>query len=126
MSEIFGFLLGSRLGERRKRRRAQEDLQAGKVVSAIRLVAGMHDRLGRDWLDGPWQVEKGELALFSVRLRVDAVARDWRPPAFKETWAVDGDSRVFRLYCKNSVVEWAVPDDLAELAVSRLDVGYRD
>jgi hypothetical protein len=116
-------------------RRAQRLEDRNAVECGFRVIAGEHAGLSRRWIHGVARLAPGEIILrrsiglglriprpltAPVRIAVTAVASDERSVEGRESWAVSINARILKIDAGQAVLEWAVPLEQRDWAVSQV------
>ncbi|MBI9113695.1 hypothetical protein [Sanguibacter suaedae] len=107
LGSLIGSLIGSRWQRRRADRRALEQLRAvGKLM--------------KEWKHGTWTIAPGRLTFFRTVVHVTYIEDGYREPSGRESWSVAPDAHIVTLTCPSGTAEWALLPNCREEAVSRL------
>lgn len=121
IGDVLGAIFGSHVDERRARRHEQKIHRRGKTACFLRTVHGRHPNLSPIWSFEEVQLSPG--AISTRRLRVPTDGLDLttvRPAQGRELWSVPPETTVVMIRVPDGTVQWAVPDERFEWALSRV------
>ena len=120
LAAVIGGSLGRRWGDRYLRRRGRGLAREGKVDCALQLLSGSQPFMGSQWVSGVATLSPGAISVYRITLAVERI-EPWsgrtssggtsRPPA---------GFRLVEVHTPRSVVEWAVPAEQLDWAVSQV------
>lgn len=112
IEELFGLLLGNRLGRSRVVKRNRALIQSGKVELGVRVVEGSVPGFSKEWLHAVADLGDHRISIGSRVMRVERTEGGVRQPAARELVSVDGDADICLLVTPNGRVEMAVMKEL--------------
>ena len=109
-------LVGSYVVRPKKERQARTTQAGRPLLCALRLAEGEQGGVSRWWWARRTRVEGGSLRWGRHRVRVTAVADDFREPTIRDMLLVNPDSQIVRVSTPTAVLEMALtPEDRAWL-----------
>ncbi|MFF3065120.1 hypothetical protein ACFVQ3_11215 [Oerskovia sp. NPDC057915] len=121
MSEIVGYLFGTRLGRRRAEKRAALLQEQGKVQASVIVVAGEARGIGTTWTSREWDIGPGSMGCRSVLLVIEGVDRAFRSPTPREAWDIDPEAQIYSARTPTGSIEVALMPEQAKWALGVID-----